>query len=77
MRIGFSVRALGPFLCADCSGTGEPSRYCFVTITEAGMSHWRKRNPPAARFNAYLSGWAIAFTALLGTLLMLSLHQHT
>jgi hypothetical protein len=41
------------------------------------MSHWRKRNPPpASRFNAYLSGWTIALTALLGTLILLSLHQH-
>jgi hypothetical protein len=40
------------------------------------MSHWRKRNPPATRFNAYLSGWAIGVTALLGALILLSLYQH-
>jgi hypothetical protein len=40
------------------------------------MSHWRKRNPPASQFNAHLSGWAIAFTALVGTLILLSLHQY-
>jgi hypothetical protein len=40
------------------------------------MSHGRKRNPPASRFNAYVSGWAIAFTALLAVLLALSLHQY-
>jgi hypothetical protein len=38
------------------------------------MAHWRKRNPPAARFNAYFAGWACAFSVLLGTLLVLSLH---
>jgi hypothetical protein len=41
-----------PFSCAEFAGTGKEARHCFVTITEAGMSHWRKRNPPAARFNA-------------------------
>jgi hypothetical protein len=40
------------------------------------MSHWRKRNPPATRFNAYLSRWAIGVAALLGALILLSLYQH-
>jgi hypothetical protein len=38
------------------------------------MAHWRKRNPPAARFNAYLTGWALAFSVLLVTMLLLSRH---
>jgi hypothetical protein len=65
----------GAVLCAEFAGTGKGPSYCFVKIGEADMSHCRKRNPPAAQFNAYLSGWAIAFTALLGTLLRLSLHS--
>jgi hypothetical protein len=45
---------------------------------EADMSHWRKkRNPPASQFNPHLSGWALALTALVGTLVLLSLHQYT
>jgi hypothetical protein len=40
------------------------------------MSHWRKRNPPASQFNAYLKGWAVAFSVLLGTMLLLSRHGH-
>jgi hypothetical protein len=40
------------------------------------MAHWRKRNPPASRFNAYLAGWAFAVSVMLGTLLLLSLHGH-
>jgi hypothetical protein len=40
------------------------------------MSHWRKRNPPARRFNAYLTGAVFAFSIVIGTLLILSLHGH-
>jgi hypothetical protein len=40
------------------------------------MSHWRKRNPPASTFNAYLARWAVAFSVLFGTLMLLSLHGH-
>jgi hypothetical protein len=38
------------------------------------MAHWRKRNPPAAQFNADLARWGFAFSVLLGTLLVLSIH---
>jgi hypothetical protein len=38
------------------------------------MAHWRKRNPPASRFNAYFAGWAFAVSIMLGTLVLLSLH---
>jgi hypothetical protein len=38
------------------------------------MAHWRKRNPPASRFNAYLTGWAVAISVLLGAMLLLSRH---
>jgi hypothetical protein len=38
------------------------------------MSHWRKRNPPATRFNGYIYRSAIAFSALAGMLLLLSIH---
>jgi hypothetical protein len=40
------------------------------------MAHWRKRNPSAREFNAQLTGWALAFSALVGTLLVLALHGH-
>jgi hypothetical protein len=40
------------------------------------MAHWRKRNPPASAFNRYLAGWAFAFSVLIGTLVLLSLHGH-
>jgi hypothetical protein len=40
------------------------------------MPHWRKRNPPASRFNAYLVGWGFAFSIVLATLVILSLHGH-
>jgi len=40
------------------------------------MSHWRKRNPPASQFNPLLAGWSIAFSFLIGALLVLSLHGH-
>jgi len=40
------------------------------------MAHWRKRNPPASRFNAYLARWGFVFSVLLGTLLVLSIHGH-
>jgi hypothetical protein len=38
------------------------------------MSHWRKRNPAASQFNAYVAGWTFAFSVILGTLMLLSLH---
>jgi hypothetical protein len=40
------------------------------------MSHWRKRNPTASQFNAYVAGWTVAFSVILGTLMLLSLHGH-
>jgi hypothetical protein len=41
-------------------------------ITEADMTYWRKRNPPDARFNAYLIGGAWLLAAVLATLVFLS-----
>jgi hypothetical protein len=38
------------------------------------MTPWRKRNPPASQFNAYVIGWVLAVSVILGTLVMLSLH---
>jgi hypothetical protein len=38
------------------------------------MAHCQKRNPPASRFNAYLKGWALAFSVLFGTIFALALH---
>jgi hypothetical protein len=38
------------------------------------MAHWRKRNPPASQFNAYLAGWTVALTVVLCTMLLLSRH---
>jgi hypothetical protein len=43
---------------------------------EAGMSHWRKRNPPASQFNASMARWSIAFSIVFGTLVALSLRGH-
>jgi hypothetical protein len=40
------------------------------------MAHWRKRNPPGARFNAYLKGWVLAISVLFGTIFALALHGH-
>jgi hypothetical protein len=40
------------------------------------MSHWRKCNPPASRFNATLARWSIVFCAMFGALIVLSLHGH-
>jgi hypothetical protein len=41
------------------------------------MSHWRKkRNPPTSQFNAHHSCLALVLTALVGALILLSLHQH-
>jgi len=45
-------------------------------VREADMAHWRKRNPTASRFNAQLTGWAIALSALAVVLLVLSIHGH-
>jgi hypothetical protein len=45
-----------------------------ILLQEAAMAHWRKRNPPASRFNAYLAGWAFTLSVVLGTLVVLSLH---
>src|SRR5580698_5037318 len=53
-----------------------PRLFYHKQMTEVGMSHWRKRNPPAHEFNARLSRWALALTALVGILVALSLHQH-
>ena len=38
------------------------------------MAHWRKRNPTGKEFKAHLTGWSLAFSALAGMLLLLSLH---
>jgi hypothetical protein len=40
------------------------------------MAHWRKRNPTASQFNAYLAGWTVAFSVIFGTLILLSFHGH-
>jgi hypothetical protein len=63
---------LGSFLCAVIwnSSAGLP----LSAVQEADMARWRKRNPTAARFNAQLTGWALAFSALAGILLALSIH---
>ena len=36
-----------------------------VSTMEAGMSHWRKPNPPASQFNASLIRWSVAISAVL------------
>jgi len=38
------------------------------------MAYWRKPNPPASKFNAYLAGWTVAFSVIFVTLMLLSLH---
>jgi hypothetical protein len=40
------------------------------------MAHWRKRNPPASLFNAYLASCAFALSVVLGALWLLSLRGH-
>jgi hypothetical protein len=45
-------------------------------VQEAAMAHWRKRNPTVAKFKKQLTCWAIAVSALAGTLLVLSVHGH-
>jgi hypothetical protein len=40
------------------------------------MSHWRKRNPTAGQFNTSLIRWSIAFSAVFGALVALSLRGH-
>jgi hypothetical protein len=65
----------GAVSCANRPGTGDRHRHYFAAERwRLGMSHWRKRNPPASRFNAVLAGWSIAFFVVFGTLLALSLH---
>jgi hypothetical protein len=68
--------ALGPFLCADQPWNLQPIPNLSCYNEEAGMSHWRKRNPPASQFNASLAGWSIAFSVFIGALVVLSLHGH-
>ena len=60
---------VGALLCAGRLGTESVGpRF----ITEADMTYWRTRNPPAARFNAYLIGGALLLAAVLATLVFLS-----
>jgi hypothetical protein len=65
--------APGPFLCAMQFGTVSHAPH-YLQEQGDSMPHWRKRNPPASRFNAYLAGWAIAVA--LGTLVVLSIRRH-
>jgi hypothetical protein len=72
-----SVPLLGSFLCAGSAGTDcLPSGLIRCVARETEMAHWRKRNPPASRFNAHLIRWAFAFSIVLGTLALLSLRGH-
>ncbi len=34
--------------------------------------HWRSKSQPASQYNAYLAGWALAFSVVLVTLMILS-----
>jgi hypothetical protein len=43
---------------------------------EAGMAQWRKTNPTGREFKAPLNIWSLAFSALVGMRLLLSLHRH-
>jgi hypothetical protein len=57
----------------------EPATNPEIVLSQNnGGSHvaLAKTESAASQFNAYLSGWAIAFTALVGTLISLSLHQY-
>ena len=38
------------------------------------MAHWRKQNPPASRFNAFLARGALLLTAVIGTLVIVAGH---
>jgi hypothetical protein len=40
---------------------------------EAQM-HWRKQ--PPSQFNAYLAGWAVAFSVVLVIVMLLARHGH-
>jgi hypothetical protein len=40
------------------------------------MAHWRKRNPSAAHFNAYVARLGFAFSIMLAALFLLSIHGH-
>ena len=41
---------------------------------EAGMAHWRKRNPTAGRFNACLARGAVLLAVAFGTLIVVVRH---
>ena len=64
---------VGALLCAGRLGTESVG---LRFITEADMTYWRKRNPPATRFNAYLIGGALLLAAMVGMLVVLSIHGH-
>jgi hypothetical protein len=55
----------GRLLCKRVGTVGVAGN-CFWYARVWPMAHWRKRNPPAYRFNAYLKGWALAFSASFG-----------
>jgi hypothetical protein len=40
------------------------------------MPHRRKSPQPPSEFNAYLAGWAIAFSVILVTAMVLARHGH-
>jgi hypothetical protein len=61
-------------LCALRVGTASNRLDYFAAGQEAEMAHWRKRNPTASQFNAYLAGWTVAFSVIFVTLILLSLH---
>jgi hypothetical protein len=65
----------GRFFVQRRIGTANrPSAYFAIGQRRLGVAHWRKRNPPASRFNRYLAGWAFTVSVVLGTLVILSWH---
>ena len=68
-------------MLANCGGGtvgtvgAQPALYRW-NYGDRPMAHWRKRNPPASQFNAYLAGLGFAFSIVLGTLMFLTLRGH-
>jgi hypothetical protein len=55
---------------------GTAAEIVLLQTTDAGMSHWRKRNPSARWFNAALARWSVVFSVIFATLVVLQLRGH-
>jgi hypothetical protein len=74
-----SFSLLGPFLEHKSPRIRQslPGIFLWGRAMELAMSHWRKSScQPTSQYNAYLAGWAFAFSVVLVTFMLIAHGVH-